>query len=287
MTRINWYIKLIRVHQWYKNLVIFLPIFFAGKLFNLSSLEKILIGFVALCLISSANYILNDIVDIKKDKLHPEKKYRPLAFGKITILEASIIGLLFLFASLLISYQLGIIFLVMILFLFVSTTLYSLWLKNEPILDVVIIATNFVVRAISGAFIISLFVSPWLILCPFFLALYLAVSKRHSDLKMLKKNAIKHKEVLKYYTPDTTNALMIIATTCFIMSYALYAFSRTELLLVTLPFAVYTMCRYYLLVNTGSEIARNPEKIYKDKKLIITAILWSILIFIIFYYILK
>jgi 4-hydroxybenzoate polyprenyltransferase len=284
MTHITWYIKLIRINQWYKNVVIFLPIFFAGKLFELVSLEKIIIGFVALCLISSTNYILNDIIDLKKDKLHPEKKYRPLAYGKVTIYEAYIISILFLIASIIIAYYLNIVFLILIVILFILTTLYTIWLKNEPLVDILLIAINFVIRAISGAFILSIFVSPWLIVCPFFLALFLASSKRNGDLRLLKKMAITHKKVLKYYTLQTTNALMIMSTTCFIIAYSIYAFSRTELLLITLPFAVYFLYRYYFLVSIGSEIARNPQKAYKDKKLIISAILWSILTFIIFYY---
>lgn len=287
MTQINHYLKLIRINQWYKNLVIFLPIFFAGKLFELVLLEKIIIGMIALCLISSANYILNDIIDLKNDKIHPEKKHRPLASGKITILKASIIGIFFVLISIFIAYNLGMMFLLLLLFLFISTTLYTVWLKKEPIVDIILIATNFVIRAISGAFIISVFVSPWLIVCPFFFALFLAASKRDSDLKLLKENATVHRNVLKYYTPQITNALMITSISCFIMSYALYAFSRTELLLLTLPFAIYTIYRYYLLVISGSEIARNPEKVYKDKRIIIASFMWIVITLIIFYYFMK
>lgn len=286
MSKIHEYIKLIRVHQWYKNLVVFFPIFFAGKIFDLVSLELIAIGFLALCLISSTNYILNDIIDLKNDKLHPEKKFRPLASGKINVIKASIIGIIFFIVSLLIAYNLNLTFFILVLFLFVSTTLYSLWLKNEPILDVLVISTNFVVRAISGAYIISVFVSPWLIVCPFFIALFLAVSKRKGDLSVLKNTTLKHKPVLKYYTTDIINGLSITSITCFIIAYSLYAFSRTEALLVTLPFAIYTIYRYYLLSITNSKMARTPEKeIFTDKKIIIAIALWGIITFVIFYYI--
>lgn len=286
MSKIHEYIKLIRVHQWYKNLVIFFPIFFAGKIFDLLSLELITIGFLALCLISSTNYILNDIIDLKKDRLHPEKKIRPLASGKINIVEGIITGIILFIASLIIAYNLNLTFFILVLLLFVSTTLYSIWLKHEPIIDILLISTNFVIRAISGAYIISVFVSPWLIVCPFFIALFLAVNKRKGDWSVLKSTTLKHKPVLKYYTPDIINSLTITSITCFIIAYSLYAFSRTEALLVTLPFAIYTIYRYYLLSITNSKMARNPEKeIFTDKKIIIAILLWGISTFIIFYYI--
>ena len=280
------YLKLIRVHQWYKNLVIFLPIFFMGNLLNFSMLKEVFIGMIALCLVSSANYIINDILDVKRDKLHPEKKHRPIASGKVSILEASIIGAVLFALSLYIAQYFSLLFLLSVVFLFISTLAYSLHFKNEPILDMLLIAVNFVVRVISGAFIIKAFISPWLVLCPFFLALFLTIGKRDADLKVLKKDAVKHKEVLKYYDLQTTNGLMVISTTCLILSYSLYAFSRTSWLLSTLPFAIYTIYRYYSLINQGSEIARHPEKIYKDYKLMIGILLWMIITFVIFYFIL-
>jgi 4-hydroxybenzoate polyprenyltransferase len=281
--RILEYLKLIRMPQWYKNLVIFLPLFFVGELLKTSALEKIVIGFIALCLISSTNYIINDIVDMKKDRAHPEKKSRPLAAKKVGITEAITIAVIFFIASMLIAYSLGTLFMVSTAALFILTLLYTLWLKNEAIADVMIIAVNFVIRAVAGAFVIHVIVSPWLIVCPFFLALFLAVGKRDADLKLMKGDAFKHKEVLKYYDVQTTNALMMISTTCLIIAYSLYAFSRTELMLLTLPFAIYTIFRYFMLVHQGSEIARCPEKAYRDYRIILGGLSWIIVTFIIFY----
>lgn len=280
------YLKLIRVYQWYKNVVIFLPVFFIGQMLNISVLIDVFIGMIALCLVSSANYVINDIIDAKKDRLHPEKKYRPIASGKVGIFEAIIIAIIMLGLAVYVAYGFGLLFLASVLFLFVSTTLYTIYFKNEPILDVIAIAVNFVVRAVSGAFILKAMISPWLILCPFFLALFLAVGKRDADLKVLKGNATKHKEVLKYYDLQTTNGLMIISTTCLIISYSLYAFSKTAWLLLTLPFAIYSIYRYYSLVNQGSEIARNTEKIYRDWRLMCAIIFWAIITFIIYYFLL-
>jgi 4-hydroxybenzoate polyprenyltransferase len=278
------YLKLVRVHQWYKNLFIFLPIFFVGELLNIPILKHAFIGFMALCFISSANYIINDIMDIKKDRTHPEKKNRPLASGKVSVIEASIIGIIMLVASIVIAINQNHYFLGAIILLFVLTLAYSLGLKNEPVLDVVLIAVNFIIRVVSGALLLSIYISPWLIIVPFFLALLLAIGKRGADLRLLKENAVMHKKVLQHYEPQTINGLMIISTTCLILAYSLYAFSRTYLLLITMPFAIYTIFRYYLLANQGSEIARNAELIYKDYRIVISIILWIISTFIILYY---
>ena len=277
------YIRLIRIHQWYKNLVIFLALFFIGELFKTAPLEKIFFGFIALCLISSTNYIINDMIDVKKDRLHPEKRNRPLAKKSITIIEAVIIAVIFFISSLSLGYYLGVPFFLVIIFIFISTLAYSLGLKNEPVLDIIMIATNFVVRAVSGALILKVMVSPWLVLCPFFLALFLAVGKRDSEIRVLKNKASSHKEVLKYYTPELISALMIISTTCLIIAYSLYAFSKTTLLLITIPFALYSIFRFYYLVNIGSEIAHNPEMAYKDWHLVISGLAWVFVIFYIFY----
>ncbi len=284
--RILEYIKLIRVHQWYKNLLIFLPLIFVGELFIKEIWGVMLLGFIALCLVSSSNYILNDIIDIKRDKSHPEKKSRPLASGKVSIFEAVLLLIIFLGASIYIAYGLNIMFLACVGFLFLFTLLYSVFLKKEPIADVVAISINFVVRAVSGAFILKVMISPWLVVCPFFLALFLAVGKRDADLRFMKGNASKHKEVLKHYNLELTNTMMIISTTCLVIAYSLYSFSRTALLLLTLPFAIYAIFRYYYLVIKGSEIARHPEKVYKDWQLVVVGLLWAAIIFIIFYFVL-
>ena len=281
--RIIEYLKLIRVYQWYKNLLIFLPLIFVGSLFHIGMLEETAIGFIALCLISSSNYVLNDIIDVHKDRAHPEKKNRPLASGKITSAEAILIFIIVFFLSLYIAYSINLAFMVIVLLLFVLTLVYSLWLKNEPILDVIMIAIFFVLRSVSGAFIIKVFISPWIILCPFFLAIFLAVGKREADLRFMKDKAHAHKEVLKYYTLELTNILMIISTTCLIIAYSLYVVSRNTFLLISLPFAIYVILRFYYLVNTGSEIARHPEKVYKDWRMLLFIIGWIAIVVLVLY----
>lgn len=280
--RIIEYIKLIRPWQWYKNLVIFLALFFVGDFFHLDLLEGVILGFVALSIVSSTNYVLNDIVDRKKDRVHPEKKNRPLASGRVSLLEAWIIMFVMFALGMILAYYLGILFFISAAGLFLLTLIYSLFLKNEPIADILVIAINFVIRAVSGTFIIKVFISPWLVLCPFFLALFLAAGKRDADIRFV-KNINTYKKVLKHYNKEIIDGILIISATSLIIAYALYALSRSTLLLVTVPVGIYLILRYYSLINNGSEIARHPERVIKDWRMVGAFIIYALLVFLIFY----
>jgi 4-hydroxybenzoate polyprenyltransferase len=278
------FFRLLRPGQWYKNLLIFLPILFSGNLFSIEGLLLTIVGFFALCFVSSSNYIINDILDIRKDKLHPEKRTRPLASGKIRIWQAVILFVSFLGFGMLLAGFLDEYFFLSILALFILTSGYSLFLKKEAFLDIIIIGINFVIRASSGAFIIDVKISPWLIIGVFFLSLFLSAGKRRADLTFLGKKAKTHKSSLKTYSNEMTNALMIIATTLLIMSYTLYSFmSEHSYLIFTLPFALYLIFRYFSLVYSGSVIARHPEKVFKDLRMMIGLFLWIAATFIILY----
>lgn len=279
--------RLLRIEQWYKNIVIFLPIIFAVKITNTHLFILTIIGFFALCLISSGNYIINDIVDRNKDKLHPEKKLRPVAAGKISSTTALIIAIITLSMGFFIGSKLSIMFLILEIILFVLTTAYTLLLKKEPFVDVLIISTNFTIRAIAGTYVAVsskdifepvLEISPWLILCPFFLALFLALGKKYADLLFLGNKAINHKESYNYYKKSNLESYMTISTTLLIMSYSLFSFlSIHRMLLATLPFALYSIFRYYYFIDYKPEIARNPHKIIFDSKIMIAGILWFII----------
>tara|TARA_Y100000310_G_scaffold171597_1_gene171794 strand:- start:689 stop:1588 length:900 start_codon:yes stop_codon:yes gene_type:complete len=273
-------VKMMRIKQWYKNIVIFIPIVFAQELFNFDGLFKTVIGLISLCLISSSNYIINDIIDRKNDKLHPEKKNRPLASGKINI-NTAIVWAIFLIAfSLLLAFTLSGLFAVSVISLFVLSLLYSFWLKNELFVDIIIIAINFVIRTVSGTLVILeygkpwLRISPWLILGTFFLSLFISSGKRKADFELMKNKASAHKYVLGQYNQDIIRMLMIVSTTLLIISYSLYSFlSIYPLLLVTLPVAIYIIFRYFNLVEKNSIIARHPEFFYKDRRLVLSIII--------------
>ncbi len=280
------FIKLLRITQWYKNLLIFLPIIFSLNLLQPDKLLLTIIGFISLCLISSSNYILNDIIDIKKDRANPEKRKRPLASGAVKIWQALIIFALFSAVSVILALNLNMNFLYAVIFLFGFTLFYSLILKKEPFADIIVIGINFVVRAMSGAFIIDVKISPWLILCTFFLAVYLTAGKRHSELALLGRKAKEHRDTLQFYTPALTSALMIIATTILIISYSLYTFlSEHNYLIYTLPFALYAIFRYFQLIYSDSEIARHPERVVLDLRMILGMLLWAGVTFYILYFV--
>ena len=278
------YLNLARVRQWYKNLVIFLALFFSGNLFSVELISLSALGFLALCLVSSGNYILNDLADIKKDQNHPEKKYRPLAAGKINPVSAVFLALLLFLLGISLSVWLGSSFLIIVLIIILLTQTYTFLLKKIVFADILTIASLFVLRAISGAQVIDVKVSPWLILCPFFLSLFLSVGKRYADLSFLKTKAFSTRETLEVYTQNLTNSLMLISTTLLIISYALYSFlSEHQNLLYSLPFALFVIFRYYYLISQGSLIARHPEQFIKDRSLIIGILLWLIITTVLVY----
>lgn len=271
------YINLFRTRQWYKNLVIFLAIIFGGKLLDINSWYILLLGFIALCIISSANYIINDIIDFRKDRLHPEKKNRPLAAGKIPLVNAFFAFLILATGGFYLAYSLSVNFFLLALALFFLNQVYSFTLKNEPFADLISISTNFVIRAVSGSVLINLNISPWLILCTFFLALFLGSAKRHAEVLFLKENATEHRPVLRYYPINLTNALMTISASLLILSYSLFSLlGQHKMLMLSMPFALYVIIRYYYLAETGSPIGRNAELAIKDKRLAIGSLLWII-----------
>ncbi|MEM2121784.1 MAG: UbiA prenyltransferase family protein [Candidatus Woesearchaeota archaeon] len=284
MKKLLLFIKSFRIQQYYKNLVIFIPLIFAQQLFIIEKLEKIIFGFLILCALSSANYLINDVVDFKKDRHHPEKRKRPIASGLISRTEAILVAFLIIALSFYFSYKLSIMFFYSILLLFVFSTTYTLWLKNEIFADIITISMNFVIRTISGAYVINVEISPWLIICTFFLAMFLVVGKREANLKILKRDAHNYNPTLKEYNHNITKLISIISVTSLIISYSLYTFlSINKNLIITLPISIYLVLYYFYLIEKGSPIARNPELVFKNKKILISLLIWLILVFLCLY----
>ena len=262
---------MIRINQWYKNLVIFLAIFFSGNILNINMLLTTFKGFLALSLISSSNYIINDIFDKNTDKIHPEKKFRYIASGKISISKAILISLTLFALSIIISPNTN--FTYAILILFCSTFIYTLFLKHLLFFDIFTIAFNFVIRAISGALIIQVWISPFLILCPLFLSIFLSAGKRYSDLLLTKKSKYK-KTVLKN--------IVILSFFSLLITFLIYCVLVNPLLLLTLPIASYSLFYYLKLILQGSIIARHPEKLF-NTKFILYILLFTIATILIIY----
>jgi 4-hydroxybenzoate polyprenyltransferase len=264
-------VDICRPNQWYKNLVIFIAIFFLEEIFIFNRLYAVFLGFVSLCLISSVSYIINDIKDRKKDLLNNEKKNRPIACGRIKTFPALLFSLFLFLVSVLVASYLGLYFVFCIIGLFFMMMLYTFYLKKEVFMDIIGIAVNFVLRAVSGSVILGVSISPWLIIGTFFLSLFLSTGKRISESNHFSQD---FRPTLKYYTPRVTQPLITASTTILILSFSFYSFlSNHSQIIFVLPLFVYVVLRYVFLIESGSIIARRPELIYKDKQFFVALIL--------------
>ncbi|MGM5482223.1 MAG: UbiA family prenyltransferase [Nanobdellota archaeon] len=276
------YLRLMRPSQWYKNLVIFIAIFFTGQIFQSQSLLLTALGFISLCMVSSSNYIINDVVDRFEDKLHPKKKKRPIASGKVGISKALILSFILLITATIIAIFLNKMFALCIITLFLLTQIYSLGLKKEPVIDILIIGINFVIRAMSGAFIINAKISPWLIVCTFFLALLLASNKRSGEISLLKDKAKRKKQLQNYI--GISEQLVTINTAILVIAYSLYSFTKhPPSFMLTLPFFLYGVIYFLVKSKKNPEVAINPELSFLDIRMLITAILMSITLLVVLY----
>ncbi|MCC0646100.1 MULTISPECIES: decaprenyl-phosphate phosphoribosyltransferase [unclassified Clostridioides] len=277
LTKISDYIRLMRIKQYIKNLFIFASIIFSNNILNISLLLNTFIAFVCFCLISSSAYALNDAIDMDKDKKHPKKRNRPVASGRISKRSANILfvvlALISICLSTIINFKLTII---LILYL-INNILYSLKLKNIILLDVFSISLGFILRVYAGCVAIDVRLSNWIILCTFFLSLYLALGKRKKEIIILKDDAVEHRKILEDYDIENLNQMMIVILSSTIVCYALYSTSNPEKpdMIFTTIFVVYGVLRYNYIINKTNE--GNPTDIVlKDNALKINVILWVI-----------
>jgi len=290
MKKLIYFIISIRPYQWSKNLLVFAAPIFAGKLFDLQALVNSIIAFILFCLSAGSVYLINDVVDRKEDVLHPEKKNRPVAAGKLPVPLAITGAIAMIFLSITVGFKLNILLGIIILVYFLITFSYSLKLKHFVILDVIIVAIGFVLRAIAGAIAIHVSFSSWLVVCTFFLALFLVIGKRRNELMVLKDNATNHRKILEEYNPKILDQMIAVVTAASIISYALYTLDahtvkqfHTSNLIYTIPFVVYGIFRYYYLIYK-KDLGGSPEKILiNDKGILLTVSLWIITVGIMIY----
>ena len=288
-------VKAMRPRQWTKNLFLFAALVFDGKLFHLSDLLRTLAGFGAFCLISSAVYIFNDLLDVKADRLHPVKKERPIASGRLTIPVALLAGAILALGALALGWFLAWQFALIILVYFLMMLVYSLWLKHIPILDVLILAAGFVLRVLAGTLLIEVErFSPWLYVLMTLLALFLGFGKRRAELGLLVEETPAglpsgaFRKVLDGYTIPLLDQFITIVSGMTIVSYALYTFFRPDTpgsyaLMLTIPFVVYAIFRYLYLIQVRL-IGGEPEEILlRDRPLQAAILLWALAVFAVFY----
>lgn len=271
--------------QWSKNAVVFAALIF-GRAFTGESLWKTLLAFMAFCLISSATYVVNDLADIERDRLHPMKRFRPLAAGEIRPDRARIFGAALAIAALIIAY-LASPTVSLVLVIYTALMLgYSFYLKQFVLLDVFVISAGFILRAVAGGAAIHITLSPWLILCSMLLSLFLGFCKRRHELLTLDKQAGDHRISLRGYTLPFLDQLILISATCSIMGYAIYSFTAESVpadgsMMLSVPFVIFAIMRYLYLVYVRN-LGGTPEMLLvRDRQLFGSILLWGLSVVII------
>lgn len=271
-------IRQLRPHQWTKNLLVFAALLFSLHKVSPGLIVESTVAFLLFCFVSGCVYILNDFVDIKNDRNHPEKQFRPMASGALPPFLALGFGAILLAGSLVSAYYFDLLFGVVLTIYFLINIAYSLKLKHVVILDVMIISAGFVLRAIGGSLMIQTPFTPWFLLCTMLLALFLAISKRRHELHLLQTEKGTHRKVLDSYSSELLNQLNTIVTSATIISYSLFTFTsgRTIQLMWTIPFVIFGIFRYLYLI-TITDKGGSPEKVLiQDKPILITVLLYVI-----------
>tara|TARA_B100001167_G_C16741277_1_gene291134 strand:+ start:21 stop:914 length:894 start_codon:yes stop_codon:yes gene_type:complete len=285
LNKISSVISLLRVQQWYKNIIIFFGIVFALELVSPANIFVSILGFIALCLITSAGYIRNDILDLQQDKIHPEKCKRPLPSGQITLKKANTVFLIIIGIGLLLSFSLDLLFGVFMIALIINTEIYSRITKNIVFLDVFAIGINFVIRAVCGIVLINTPISPWIVFGVFCVALFLGFMKRKSEITTLKNSASSHRKVLSRYTKFSLNISVFISAMMIITIFTIYSvigpFDDGRLIL-TIPFIALIILRQ-LYLSKINHILIQKNEFYKDKLTAIVIIFYSIFTLILLY----
>lgn len=265
-----------RPKQFIKNLFVYVGLVFSGNILNSQYSLKVSGAFLIFCLISGSVYLINDIADIEKDRNHPRKKNRPLAAGLISVrgaaITAALLSLMSLAAAFLLSPDLGIITAVY----FVLMLLYSFYLKHIIIVDVFTIATGFVLRVVAGTEVINVYLSPWAVMCTFFLALFMALGKRRNEKVLLGDNANSHRVSLETYSLTFIDQMISIVTTSTVVSYFLYTFKYGQHLtsFISVPFVLFGLFRYLHLIYNDNSGGSPEEIVLKDRPLQICLVLW-------------
>lgn len=271
-----------RPKQWIKNGLIFAALVFDQQLFVRDPLLRTIAGFFLLCMGASAVYLINDLADLEQDRNHPIKRSRPLPAGLLSVDIARVAaGILFILAAR-IGFALNTTFGVILLSYMVLNLFYSFWLKHIPIIDVMVLATNFVLRVALGVALITVQrFSPWLYMCTTLLALFIGFGKRRAEMVLLADNANSHRRVLDGYTIPLLDQILVIVSGMTIIAYSLYTFSAENLpdnnsMMLTIPFVLYGIFRYLYLVNVENAGGAPEELVLTDKPLMATFVFWGV-----------
>ena len=306
MVQILFYLaRSIRPRQALKNLSLLAPLIFTGQLFVTGKFSTVIWAIILFTLLTSAVYLLNDIADLSRDRLHPIKKNRPIAAGKLPVPIALFAAIISVVISLAFGYSLGFFFFLIQLAYLTLQISYTLSLKKLIIVDILSIAAGFILRVYAGSLVINAHMSVWFLLCTVSLALFLAVGKRRAELTIVGPEKTTRKTLDSYNLNLLDSYLAIFATSAW-LSYALFTFFNpppvanysipflaklpatlagiNKWLMITIPLVLYGLMRYINIVYTAGIKAEAPERVLlNDKPLLITVILWGGLVVLILY----
>ena len=283
-------LKSIRPVQWMKNLLIFAGLIFARDLGDPYKTSLVLQAFCVFCLISSAGYLLNDVIDRERDRLHPLKRMRPLASGALSMRACIWAAFAFIAVAFVWGIFLGGKFMLVGAGYLVLNLLYSRFLKQVVIIDVMALSCGFVLRVLAGTLIIEVYTSPWLLLCTFLLSLFLGFGKRRHELVLLEDEAAEHREVLVQYSPYFLDQMITIVTTSTLLCYILYTLSPETVskvgsydLLYSVPFVIYGIFRYLYLIHRRSAGGDPTQHVLTDLSLLISVACWFGCVLVVLY----
>ncbi|MBL8046386.1 MAG: decaprenyl-phosphate phosphoribosyltransferase [Anaerolineales bacterium] len=282
-------LKTMRPRQWTKNIFVFAALVFDHKLFNPEYFWQTVAGFFLLCLLSSAVYVLNDLADIEKDRQHPKKRLRPLPSGQLSKGVAWGAVALFLAGGLPAAFALDFGFGVIAVVYVAGNLLYSFWLKHIVLIDVLVLAGFYLLRAVGGALLVESTISPWLYICMTLLALFIGFGKRRGELLLMKDASNSSRKVLEEYSLAFLDELINLVATATIVAYSFYTFSAENLprdysMMLTIPFVLYGIFRYLYLIHLKGEGGAPDELVLIDRPLQIAFGLWGLSAVLILYF---
>ena len=282
-------VRSLRPRQWVKNLLVFAGVVFAQKLFT-PAVWAALGAFVIFCGLSGAIYLLNDVADREKDRRHPDKRHRPIASGALPLRVALAVAGVLIVLGLAAAYRLSPSFALAAAGYVALLAAYSAWLKHVVIVDVLVVAIGFVLRAAAGALVVEARISGWLLICTILRALFLALGKRRHEVLALEAGGVTHRPILVEYSAPFLDQTIAVVTASTVTAYALYTMSpetvakfHTALLPLTLPFVLYGVFRYlYLLYHR--QLGGNPSELFLgDRALLVNTLAWMAAVVLIIY----
>jgi 4-hydroxybenzoate polyprenyltransferase len=269
-------IRLMRPRQWTKNIFVLAGAVFGEQLFIESAMIHAVAATALFTLLSASIYVLNDLRDRERDRLHPTKRDRPIAAGRISPVTAGAVGFALFVVSMTASWvvfpEVSAVFAVYA----AINVFYTLWWKHIVVLDILSVSSGFVLRVVAGALAVNVPVSPWFLICTLFLALLISLGKRRSEVILLGDDASGHRTILDHYPRQFIDMLIVIVSTTTVIAYTIFTIGSGHgaLLMVTIPFVLYGVFRYLYLLYV-QEVTDPPEiLVMKDKSLLVDVILW-------------